>query len=134
MKVDPSKDGKENVLVMTDVITKFSVVSPNKQEQTLVKTLVDKWFYTYGMPFRIHSNQGISFDNKFIEQLCKIDGVKQSTMTPYNPHGNSSCKKFNHTLQNVLKSLQKDQNPHWPANLGAFMFAYNAIPYSTTGY
>ena len=31
MKVDPSKDGKENVLVMTDAFSKFSVavVMPN---------------------------------------------------------------------------------------------------------
>ena len=33
MKVDPSKDGKENVLVMTNVFSKFSVavVTPNQQ-------------------------------------------------------------------------------------------------------
>ena len=33
MKVDPSKDGKENVLVMTDAFSKFSVavVMPNQQ-------------------------------------------------------------------------------------------------------
>ena len=75
-----------------------------------------------------------SFDNKIIEQLCKIYGVKQSTTTPYNPHGNSPCKRLNHTLQNLLKTLPKDQKPNWPANLSALVFAYNATPHSTTGY
>ena len=94
MKMDPSKDGKENVLVMMDAFSKFSVavVIPNQQAKTVAKTLVDKWFYTYGIPSRVHSEQDKSFDNKIIEQLCKIYGVKQSTTTPYNPHGNSPCK------------------------------------------
>ena len=136
MKVDPSKDGKENVLVMTDAFSKFSVavVMPNQQAKTVAKALVDKWFYVYGIPTRIHSDQGKSFDNKIIEQLCKIYGVKQSTTTPYNPHGNSPCKRLNHTLQNLLKTLPKDQKPNWPAHLSALVFAYNAMPHSTTGY
>ena len=37
-------------------------------------------------------------------------------------------------LQNLLRTLPKDQKPNWPANLGALVFAYNATPHSTTGY
>ena len=114
IKVDPSKDGKENVLVMTDAFSKFSmaVVMPNQQAKTVAKALVDKWFYVYGIPTRIHSDQGKSFDNKIIEQLYKIYGVKQSTTTQYNPCGNSPCKRLNCMLQNLLKSLPKDQKPN----------------------
>ena len=52
MKVDPSKDGKENVSVMMDAFSKFSlaVVRPNQQAETVAKALVDKWFYVYGIP------------------------------------------------------------------------------------
>ena len=136
MKVDPSKNGKENVLVMTDAFSKFNVavVMPNQQAKTVAKALVDKWFYVYGIPTRIHSDQGKSFDNKIIEQLCKIYGVKKSTTTPYNPHGNSPCERSNCTLQNLLKTLPKDQKPNWPVHLSALVFAYNATPHSTTGY
>ena len=51
MKVDPSQDGKENVLVMTDAFSKFSMaaVMPNQRAKTVAKDLVDKWFYTYGI-------------------------------------------------------------------------------------
>ena len=114
MKVDPSKDRKENVLVMTNAFSKFSVavVMPTQQVKTVAKTLVDKWFYTCGIPSRIHSDQGKSFSNKIIEQLCKIYGVKQSTTTLYNPHGNSPYKLLNCMLQNILKTLPKDQKPN----------------------
>ena len=136
MKVDPSKDGKDNLLVMTDAFLKFSVavVMPNQQAKTVAKALVDKWFYVYGILTRSHSNQGKSFDNRIIGQLCKIYGVKQSTTTPYNPCSNSPCKRLNCTLQNLFKTLPKDQKPNWPAHLRAWVFVYNAMPHSTTGY
>ena len=40
MKVDPSKDGKENVLVMTDAFSKFSVavVTTNQQVKTVAQS------------------------------------------------------------------------------------------------
>ena len=101
MKVDPSKDGKNNVLVMTDTFSKFgiTVVMPEVQVKTVAKAMVDKWFYTYGIPSRIHSDQGKSFNNKIIQQLSRIYSVIQSTTTQYNPCGNSPCEQFNHTLQ-----------------------------------
>ena len=51
-KVGPSKDGKENILVLTDAFTKFSqtFVTPNQESLIIVKILVDKWFYMYGIP------------------------------------------------------------------------------------
>ena len=66
MKVDLSKNWKENVLVLTNAFSKFSVavVMPNQQVKTGAKALVDKWFYTYGIPSRIHRDQGKSFENK----------------------------------------------------------------------
>ena len=51
-KVDPSKSGKENILVLTDAFTKFSqaFITPNQKALTIAKILVDKWFYVYGIP------------------------------------------------------------------------------------
>ena len=67
-KIDPSRTGKENVLVMMDSFSKFSVavVAQNQKALTVAKALVDKWFYTYGIPNRIHNDQGRSFDNDII--------------------------------------------------------------------
>ena len=45
-KIDPST-GKENVLIMTNAFSKFSVavVTPNQRALTVAKVLVDKWFH-----------------------------------------------------------------------------------------
>ena len=68
LKVDPSRDGKENIMVLTDAITKFSqaFVMNNWKALTVAKILVYKWFYVYGTPAHIHSNKGQSLENAII--------------------------------------------------------------------
>ena len=50
LKIDPSKDSKENMLVLADAFTKFSqtFVTNNQKALTIAKILGDKWFYIYG--------------------------------------------------------------------------------------
>ena len=135
MKLSPSKNGKENVLVMADAFSKFcvAVITPNQKAKMVAKALIDEWFYTNGIPACIHSDQGKSFDNHLIEQLCKLYCIQQSTTTLYNPQGISPCECSNCTLQNLLK-MPKDQKPNWPEHLSNLVFAYNVTLHSTAGY
>ena len=134
--MDPSRDGKENVLVLTDAFSKFNqaFVTPNQKALTVAKIIVDKWFYIYGIPSRIHSDKGHSFENAILEHLYSMYGVRQSTTTPCNPHGNSTCERFNSMLHDLLKTLDKEQKANWPLHLSSLVFAYNAMSYSVTGY
>ena len=135
-KVDPSRSGKENILVLTDVFTKFSQVfiTPNQKALTMAEILVDKWFYVYGIPIWIHGDQGWCFDNQIMKHLYAMYGIEQSTTMPYNPHGNAQCEQFNHTMMGLFTSLLKEQKDNWPLHLLSLVFAYNATPHSTTGY
>ena len=135
-KIDPSKTGKENVLVMTDAFSKFSVavVTLNQKALTVAKALVEKWFHMYGIPSRIHSDQGKSFDNEVIRSLCKLYGVQQSLTCPYNPRGNAQCEHFNRMMFGLLHTLSKEQKADWPIHLPSLVFMYNTTPHSTTGF
>ena len=106
-KADIAKGGKENILVLTDAFSKYSqaFVTSNQKSLTIAKLLIEKWFSVFGIPTRIHSDQGRSFDNEIISHLCKMYGIRQSTTMPYNPHGNLQCEWFNHTLFGLMKTL-----------------------------
>ena len=95
-KIDPSKSGKENVLIITDAFSKFSlaVCTPNQTAKTVAKVLVEKWFHIYGIPSWIHSDQGRCFDTNMIKALCKMYGVDQTFTSPYNPRSNAFCERF----------------------------------------
>ena len=85
-KADVAKGGKENILVLTDAFSKYSqaFVTSNQNSLTIAKIIVEKWFSIFGIPARIHNDQGKSFDNEIISNLSKMYGIRQSTTMPYN--------------------------------------------------
>ena len=135
-KMDPLKGGKENILVLTNAFTKFSqvFVTPKQKMITVVKILVDKWFYVYGIPVCMHSNKGWNFDNEIMSHLYAMYRIQQSTTMPYNLCGTAPTERLNCTLIGLLKSLPKEQKSNWPLHLPLLVFAYNATPHDTNGY
>ena len=82
----------------------------------------------------IHSDQEKSFDNEAVSHLCRMFGIRQSITTPYNPHGNSQCERFNRTLFGLMHSLDQEQKPSWPIYLPSLVYVYNATLHSTMGF
>lgn len=75
--LERASDGRENILVVTDVFSKFSQAYPavDQRAQTVVKILTEKWFYTYGVPRLIHSDQGRNFEEELLKRLCQLYGI-----------------------------------------------------------
>ena len=82
--LEPSSSGIENALVLTDVFTKYTQVIPTKDQKarTVAKVLVKDWFVRFGVPQRIHSDQGRNFESTLVKELCAIYGIAKSRTTP----------------------------------------------------
>ncbi|RXN12417.1 Transposon Ty3-I Gag-Pol poly [Labeo rohita] len=90
--IEPSQNGMENVLVLTDVFSKYTQAVPTRDQRasTVAKVLVNEWFYKFGIPSRIHSDQGRNFESTLIQQPCELYGIERSWTTPAHPMGNVS--------------------------------------------
>ncbi|CAC5386522.1 unnamed protein product [Mytilus coruscus] len=117
--------GFENVLVLTDVFTKFTQAVPtrNQKSKTVANILLKEWIIRFGIPQRIHSDQGRTFENEVIHELCDMYGVLKT-------EGNSVCERFNRTLHNLLCTLPQNRKRRWPE----LVYAYNCTPHATTSY
>ena len=136
LSLEKGKGGFENILVVTDSFTKFSWAFPTRDQKatTVAKLLWEKIFINYGMPQRLHSDQGRDFEGKIIQSLCKFAGIHKSRTSPYHPQGNGQTERFNKTLLSMLGTLDQDNKSRSPEYLSPLVYAYNCTKHSTTGF
>ena len=134
LTLEPSKGNIENILVVTDHFTKLAHAVPtrNQTAKTTAQALYE-FFFQYGFPKRLHSDQGRNFESEIIRELCKLTGIAKSHTTPYHPMGNGVCERFNKTLLDMLGTLDSKQKEDWKSYVKPLVHAYNASRHDSTG-
>ena len=134
--VDKASNGRENILVVTDLFSKFVWAFDLKDQKatTVAKVLVDDIFYEFAAPRRIHSDQGRNFESKLISEICKRFEAKKSRTSPYHPEGNGQCERFNRTLFGLLRQLSEEKRRKWHLYLKSLIAIYNMTPHSQSGF
>lgn len=79
LSVEPDSKGVSNVLVVTNHFTRYAQAYPASDQKalTVAKILVEKFFVHYGLPSRIHSDQGCDFESRLIKELLGILGIRK---------------------------------------------------------
>ena len=135
LKVDAASNGTQYILVITDHFTRYAKAVPtrNMSARTTAEALLG-FCENFGIPKRLHSDQGANFESKIIRELCFLLGVEKSRTTPFHPMGNGACERFNRTLIRMLGTLPSEKKKSWPKFIGMLVLAYNATPHDSTGF
>ena len=136
LSLEKSKGGYQNILVITDHFTKFSWAYPttNQTARTTAQTLIQHFIPQYGIPTRLHSDQGGSFEGKVVKELCQAYGITKSRTTPYHPQGDGITERFNRTLLAMLRTLDNEAKADWKSHLADLVHAYNCTRHHATGF
>ncbi|CAL9687389.1 unnamed protein product [Knipowitschia caucasica] len=129
-------DRYQNILVMTDLFTKFAWAVPTL-DQTALTTARVLWKYViqpFGCPEVLHSDQGANFESRLVHELCQVYGCRKSRTTPYHPMGNGACERLNQTVLNLLGTLEVEKHQRWAEYLPGLIQAYNNTVHASTGY
>ena len=136
LSLESAKGGYSNILVMTDHFTRYSqaIATKDQTARTTANALISSFINHYGMPTRLHSDQGANFESKTIRQLCDSLGIKKTHTTPYHPQGNAQAERFNATLLSMLACLTEDEKTRWKDHLPFVVHAYNCTRNNATGF
>ena len=123
-------------LVVCDHFTRFAQVYPTKSKsgKQAAECVFNNFILQYGLPQRIHHDQGGEFNNRLWSRLHQLTGISASRTTPYHPEGDGQPERFNRTLINMLKCLGESEKTEWNKHLSKLCFAYNATVHKSTGY
>lgn len=135
LSIEPDRSNTKDILVITDHFTKYAVAipTPNQKARTVAKCLWDNFIVHYGIPEKLHSDQGPDFESRLVKELCEVAGIKKIRTTPYHPRGNP-VERFNRTLLDMLGTLESQDKSHWKDFVKPLVHAYNCTRSEVTGF
>ena len=124
-KADGNRD--VNILIVTDHFMKYAqaYITPKQTAVVVAQTLWESFLVHYGWPENILTDQGKSFENNLIKELCELAQVKKLHTSPYHPETNGQCECFNATLINMLGTLPTHAKRNWQGWIVTLTHAYN---------
>ena len=128
--------GNNVILVLADHFTRWkdAIPIPDGTAENVAIALETRVFCYFGVPERIHTDQGAQFESRLMNQLCQIWGVKKSRTTPYHPEGNGIVERGNKDLGNSLRALLLHrEETDWDLLLPQITRTWRATPNRTTG-
>ena len=105
---------------------------PKQNASCVAKTLWENFLVHYGWPEKTITDQGKSFKNQLVKELCDLAQVQKLCTMPYRPQTNGRCDQFNTTLINMLGSLPPHAKKSWSEWVVTLTHAYNCTMSQTT--
>jgi hypothetical protein len=117
-----------------DYFTKWleAHATPNQEASTVAEALVIN-FCQFGVPQKLHSDQGRNFESCLMQEVLQHLGVSKTCTTPMHPKSDGMGKRY---IKTIKKHLRKDVALHprdWDARLPNFLLAYGALTHDIMG-
>ena len=131
-----SEEGNRYILVASDYFTRWmeAYAIKNQEAKTVARKLTDEFFFRFGPPEQLHSDQGRSFESDVVAEMCRLLGVVKTRTTPYHPQSDGLVERLNRTLLQMLATAVEDKAMNWDSHLRRLCIAYNSSIQPTTGY
>jgi len=130
-----TEQGNRYVLVIGDYFTKWTeaYAIPDHTAYTVAEVFVTQFVCRYGVPQKIHTDQGREFESDLFVEICKLLGGEKTRTVPYHPQGDGMIERFNRTLLAMLSAVVNEQQDDWDDHLPYVMAAYRSSVQATTG-
>ena len=128
--------GNHHILVVQDYFTKWVEIYPvpDATAKTCAHYILNHFVARFGIPYRIHSDQGRSYEADLMYQLCDLLGIKKTRTSPRHPACNGMVERFNQTVIKIIRAFIDGKQNNWDLYLGCLAGAYRSSLHESTGY
>ena len=129
-----STNGNKYIMSVSDGFSRFINLYPlpSKHGIGVAKVLVDGFIKTFGCPMRIHSDNGLEFNNAMVAEISRRLDILHTRTPVYNPSSNP-VERFHRTLHQLLRVVTGREDKEWEQHLPAITLAYNTKVNNATG-
>lgn len=127
--------GNQWILIVEDLCSRWTELFPLKiaSAENCAHALLNEIFLRYGIPRRLHSDNGSQFISAVMQKLTFCLGIQQSFTPVYHPEANPVERK-NRDLKVQLSICVGQDHTTWDLKLPSIRFAMNTAKCASTGY
>ena len=131
----PESDGRTNVLVITDRLTKGVILVGMAQIDTksvawvIIQHLISK----HSIPRTITSDRGTQFTKGIWERVCVLLNIKRQLSTAYHPETDGSTERTNSAVETYLRTYTAYGQNDWNQLLPMAELVLNCRTAASTG-
>lgn len=131
-----SSFGNKYIMVVVDCFSKYMICIPvpNKETNTTANTLLEHWFWVFGIPEQILSDQGKEYNSMLMDSICQLLDIERLKTTPYHPQCDGQSEKAVEQIKKMIRGHIDEDQEHWDLGLTQLCFSYNSSIHETTGY
>jgi hypothetical protein len=125
----PISQGFDSILTVTDQgCTKAAIFIPCNEDITaeeMVALYIKHVFTHFGLPTKVISDWDPRFMSKFMQEACKVTGVKHAPSTAYHPRTDGQSERSNQWLETAIHFITNQKQKNWAPYLPIAQFAHN---------
>ena len=127
--------GNRYILVIVDCFTRWTeaYAIQDHTAQTVADVFITEFVTRFGMPSKIHSDQGREFESKLFIEVVELLGGEKTRTCPYRPQGDGMVERFNRTVLAMLSAVVADDQEDWDDHLPYVLAAYRSAVHESTG-
>ncbi len=98
-----------------DYFSRFCILQPmaNKKAETVALVIYSHIIADFTSPKTVITDNGPKFNNRVLEELCKLFYVKKVTVQAYHPQSNGVVKRLNRKIISCLRALTNPYSMEW---------------------
>lgn len=131
-----SPEGYKHILTIQDNFSKhlWGIPLKTKNAEEIAEKFAQEFILKFGIPDRILSDQGASFDSKLFKNLCKIFNIQKIRTSSHHPQSNGSLERCHRSMKEYFRHFINANQTNWAELIQLSCFAHNTTRHSVTGF